>query len=159
MKLRAALVMLFFCWGWQVRAQSPVGAGAEPSRPLHTRALETMQAERARAKQTLCAKAANTMAIDACYSRELVTTDGNYVKLVRALGAMIRAGENSAPTRLPFDDAESAWSAYRDQACEADGSFFAGGTIRPMVEARCHITITQHHLEELWALYSDIDRE
>jgi uncharacterized protein YecT (DUF1311 family) len=134
-------------------------ATVQRNHELHARALQAVQAERERAKQPLCPKAMNTIEINTCYAAELEITDGNYVKLARALGALLRPGDEAkdgASTRIPFDDAETTWHTYRDQACVAAGDQYAGGTIRPMIEIGCRITITRHHMDELWAVYSDV---
>lgn len=127
---------------------------------LHARGQRIVQAEDTRAKQSLCAQAVNTLEINTCMNAELGTTDANYKKLVRALGLLLRSGDDAstgaAPKPIPFDDAEAAWSSYRDLACKAAGSQYEGGTIRPSVEMGCSITITQHHIDELWAIYSDL---
>jgi uncharacterized protein YecT (DUF1311 family) len=126
---------------------------------LHDRALGVVQAERARAKQPLCPKAMTTLDINECYSAELEKTDANYTKLVRVLGVLLRSGEEAgtaAPARIPFDDAEDAWHKYRESACHAAGAQYEGGTIRPSIEIGCSLTITRHHMDELWDLYSDL---
>ena len=128
---------------------------------LRTRALAVLQAERARAKQPMCAKAATTPENNECYGRELKMSDGNYVKLVRALGAFLRgvSDVNGAPGRIPFDDGETAWSSYREVACKADASRFEGGTIQSSMEMGCEITLVRSHMEELWKLYSNAETE
>jgi uncharacterized protein YecT (DUF1311 family) len=127
---------------------------------LHARAQSIVQSEDARAKKQLCPKAMTTLDINACYNAELGATDSNYLKLVRALGLLLRsggeAGAGAAPKPIPFDDAEAAWSSYRDLACKAAGDQYEGGTIRPSIEMGCRITVTRHHVDELWVIYSDL---
>ena len=126
---------------------------------LHARAQAAVEAERARARQPLCPKAQTTLDINTCDSAELNLTDQNELRLVRALGALLRSNDQpaAAPARIPFDDAESGWQTYRDLACKAAGDQYAGGTIRPSIEMTCRITIARHHMDELWAIYSDLD--
>jgi uncharacterized protein YecT (DUF1311 family) len=164
MKLVAFL--LFAClWatamapaGVQDNSASDLAAEIKRGKELHDRALGIVQAEQARAKQALCPKAQSTLDINECYSAEVTTTDANYTKLVRALGALLRAGDGSsaAPARIPFDDAEAAWHTYREMACKAAGDQYEGGTIRPSIEMSCSLTLTRHHIDELWVLYSDL---
>lgn len=141
------------------------GSAAAPMSPidrgkgLHDRALGIVQAERARAKQALCPKAMTTLDVNECYSAEVAKTDANYTNLVRTLGILLRSGEetgNAAPARIPFDDAEDAWHGYRQSACHAAGTQYEGGTIRPSIEMSCSLTLTRHHMDELWELYSDL---
>ena len=144
------------------RTSSAVTLSAEVQRDqeLHTRSLRIVQSEQARAKQPLCPKATTTLAINECYSAELGITDANYLRLVRALGALLRSGEDdknmTSPTAIPFDIAEAAWHNYRDLECKAAGDEYAGGTIRPSIEMGCRLTITRHHIDELWDVYSDL---
>jgi uncharacterized protein YecT (DUF1311 family) len=127
---------------------------------LHARSLRIVQSEQARAKQPLCPNAMTTLAVNECYSAELATTDANYLGLVRTLGALLRAGEEekskSPPTAIPFDKAEAVWQNYRRLACDAAGDEYAGGSIRPSIELGCRISLTRHHIDELWDVYSDL---
>ena len=134
------------------------GHGADTPAQLHTRALAAVQAERARPKQPMCGKAVTTLAINNCYADELAIGNANYKKLVLALGALWRADGDAktAPKRIPFDDAETAWGKYRDAACDAMGAEYEGGSLRTSLEIGCENTLVRHHIEELWALYSDL---
>jgi uncharacterized protein YecT (DUF1311 family) len=124
---------------------------------LHERSFEIVEAERARAKQPLCPKAMTTLDINSCYSAELATTDANYLEFVRLLGAILRSGEETETVKpIPFDDAETAWQKYRELASKAAGDPYAGGTIRPSIEMGCRLTLTRHHIDELWDVYSDL---
>jgi uncharacterized protein YecT (DUF1311 family) len=144
-------------------AQEPTTAqlNAEIKRndELHTRAQQTVAAEQARAKLPLCPNAKSTLDINYCYAQELTTTDANEVKLVRALGGLLRVGTEAPgvpPMRLNFDKAEATWHLYREQACSADGEQYEGGTMRPAVEMGCKISIARHHIDELWDIYNDL---
>jgi uncharacterized protein YecT (DUF1311 family) len=144
--------------GAQDNSASALAAEIKRDKELHDRALGVVQAEQARAKLPLCPKAQSTLDINECYSAEVTMTDANYTKLVRALGALLRSGDgsNAAPARVPFDDAETAWHSYREMACKAAGDQYEGGTIRPSIEMSCSLTLTRHHMDELWVLYSDL---
>ena len=155
--MKRIAVWVLVCASGMALAQAG-GNAADSFAQLQARALAAVQAERARAKQPLCPKAMNTVENNLCYQRELGISDGNYRKLVLAVGAMLRSHDEAkaAPTRITFDDAETAWSKYRDAACDADGAWNEGGTIRPSAEMGCKITLVRHHMDELWALYSDL---
>jgi len=144
----------------QTKSVDSLTAEIQRGQDLHGRALHIVETEQARAKQPLCPKAATTYDANNCYATELGITDGNYLKLVRALGALLRSGgeadAKTAPARIPFDDAETTWHTYRDQACNAVGDQYDGGTIRPSMEMGCRITLTRHHMDELWDIYSDL---
>jgi uncharacterized protein YecT (DUF1311 family) len=156
--LFVSIGLLAFCFTL-VQAQSS-DAGLQKLDDLHARALAAVEAERAHSKRDLCPKAMTTFDINQCFAAEVAISNANYLKLVRAIGAMLRIGDDrtsaAAPERLPFDDAESAWQLYKDKACKAAGWVNEGGTIVPMVEMGCAITVTHQHMEELWILYSDL---
>jgi uncharacterized protein YecT (DUF1311 family) len=165
--MNAAFYILMICLSTVAAPQAEVHKGptTTPLNPidrdkgLHDRALGMVQAERARAKQPLCPKAMTTLDVNKCYSAEVAKTDANYTKLVRTLGILLRSGEetgNAAPARIPFDDAEDTWHRYRESACHAAGAQYEGGTIRPSIEMGCILTLTRHHMDELWELYSDL---
>ena len=136
------------------------GPHSRDAQVLHAQAQGVVQEEDARAKQPFCEKAVTTFEINQCYFVELAKTNASYLKLARLLGALFRSGYKSGEKpevkRISFDDAESAWASYRDKECNAAGSVYEGGTIRPSVEIGCKITLTHSHMDELWALYSDL---
>ena len=49
-------------------------------------------------------------------------------------------------------NAQRAWIAFRDAECGLEVSFYAGGTIAPMVEADCLTRLTRARTEELRAM-------
>ncbi len=139
-----------------------IGQGQHNTK-LRDRASAILDQERARAKRTsICPDAMDTLSINQCMAGELKTTDGNYVKFIRILGAQLRGEDDEADpghiTRIPFDDAEDAWKIYRVKACFAVGDLNRGGTIRPMEEMGCRIDLTLKHMEELWSSYEDVGR-
>ena len=144
----------------QSRAGRKAGLATADVQVLHAQALGVVQEEDARAKQPFCEKALTTLDINQCYFAELGKINASYLKLARLLGALLRAGyepgEKPEVKRISFDDAESAWASYRDKECNAAGSVYEGGTIRPSVELGCKITLTHSHMDELWSLYDDL---
>lgn len=147
-----------FVWFWA----AALGKAADKISMVHeahARAQLAFQAEQARAKDPLCPKAMTTLDINKCYSAELATTDRNYLELARALSDLLHPGDKaettSPPNTIPFDDAEAVWQTYRKMSCEAARDVYAG-TIRTSIELGCQITLTRHHMNELWAVYSEV---
>ena len=102
---------------------------------LHARAQQAVQAEDERGRKELCPDAKSTMEINTCYAGELSTAEANEVKLVRAIGGMLRAGtepSGTPPMRLSFDQAEATWHTYREQACHAAGNMKAARYALPL---------------------------
>ena len=138
-------------------AQTKTPDPAQTNDAIHARALATLQAEQSRAKQPLCPNANSTLDINTCDDKEVHLTEANYTKFTRAVSALLRAGndpKSKASAPIPFDTAEAAWHAYRTKACTAAGSQYEGGSIRPSIEMQCTLTLTRHHMDELWELYS-----
>jgi len=160
------IVFAFVCVPFAPLAQQAPKSGSQDElavqikqgAELHARAQLIVQTEDARAKLAMCPKAVSTLDINGCYNAELGTLNADYLRLVRTLGLLLRSGgdANAAPKPISFDEAEAAWSNYRDLACKAAGEQYEGGTIRPSIEMGCRITITHHHIDELWAVYSDL---
>jgi uncharacterized protein YecT (DUF1311 family) len=144
--------------GAQTNSADDSTARSQRNHELHANSLGVVEAEQARAKQPLCPKAVTTIDVNSCFADELGITDGNYLKLAGNLRALLRGDEakgKDASTPTPFDDAETRWHSYRDRACDVAGDQYIGGTIRPSVVMRCRLVITRHHIDELWAVYSD----
>ena len=139
-------------------AATSSGTSIQQDAALHARALAAVDAEHARARQPLCPNAMTTVDINACRFQELSFTDSNYLRLARAVGALLRSEdeEPAKSTPIPFDGAEAAWHTYRDQACNAAGLEYEGGSMQPSIELGCKLTITRHHMDELWDLYNDL---
>ena len=128
---------------------------------LHDRAAAIVRDEDARAAHPLC-DMANNYTQSVCESKETALTDANETKLVRTLGAFYRlhlryAGTPPKPGPLSFDQAEASWHLFRDQVCQSVADQYAGGTAQSNIQAACEIGITRHHIDELWAVYKDID--
>ena len=135
---------------------------SDPIRRLdefHKRAYEALHAEQERAKQPLCPKALNTLAINQCISQEFGMTDRNYTTEITALSALpgvLRDLPRGSFATTSFDEAEATWHTYREQACNA----FAGpaneaGTSRASLYGSCLITTTRYHMNALGDLYTD----
>ena len=55
--------------------------------------------------------------------------------------------DESAGTALR--DAQRAWIAFRDKACEVEGAQYDGGSIQPMVVAECLARLTWRRVDDL----------
>jgi uncharacterized protein YecT (DUF1311 family) len=160
MRTKEMIAVCGFALCFHAVGQSPSGVTDRGKRnyELHRQAEQAVDAERKHAKVDLCPKAMTTFAINECMARELKTSDANYNKLVMALGALLRSSRTEpVHGRIPFDDAEAAWMIYREKACAAAGWVNEGGSMRPMVEMGCEISVVQHHMDQLWELYSDLE--
>ena len=120
-----------------------------------------MRDEDARSQHPLCATTTNHLVEGICQQKETAATDANETKLVRTLGAFYclhlrYGGTPPQPGPLPFDQAEASWHLFRDQVCQSVADQYYG-TAQPYIEAACRINITRHHIDELWAVYKDID--
>ena len=137
-------------------------AQAKQLQELHDRAAAIVRDEDARAGQPLCPTAANHLAEGICQQKETAATDANETNLVRTLGLFYRVhlrygGTPARPGPLSFDQAEASWHLFRDQVCQSVADQYNGGTDQPFIETACRINITRHHIDELWAVYKDID--
>ncbi len=137
-------------------------AQAKQLQELHDRAAAIVREEEARAGEPLCSTAANHLAEGICQQKEAAATEANETKLVRTLGLFYRvhlqyAGTPAKPGPLSFDQAEASWHLFRDQVCQSVAEQYQGGTAQPSIETACRINITRHHIDELWAVYKDID--
>ncbi|WP_238379697.1 lysozyme inhibitor LprI family protein [Celeribacter ethanolicus] len=50
-------------------------------------------------------------------------------------------------------EAQRAWLPYRDKVCEATGFLVRGGSMEPMIVARCLETVTRRRTEDIRAVY------
>ena len=51
--------------------------------------------------------------------------------------------------------AQRAWIDYRDGHCTAEGAKYAGGSLRPLIEATCKTHMTQERMQELLLLLEE----
>lgn len=165
MPLARASAALLLCLPLMAYAQpqakpEPQVNAKDDVKELHARLQRAVAAEQVRAKQPVCPSATSTVDINSCLAEELAATGGNYLEAVRAIGALMRAmsgpSSSGTSTRIPFDDAEDTWLAYRKQACNAASDLYRGGTVAPSVNLSCQITLTRSHLASLGLLYGDL---
>ena len=92
--------------------------------------------------------------MNACYGQQAQAGDS----LETAAFAMAKAAllSKRAEARLPqLEAAEKAWTAYRDAQCQAEAGLNAGGSIVPLVVARCRTGLARRRAEELKAVYEE----
>ena len=79
-----------------------------------------------------------------CAHREYQAADAELNRVYKQLVAKVDAEE-----REFLKKAETAWIKYRDAECEFEDSFYAGGTIRPMINYFCMARVTKARTAEL----------
>jgi uncharacterized protein YecT (DUF1311 family) len=133
---------------------------------FRTRGTVALTAEYAREKTGDCNDAKSTVDINECLSREIGKTQKNYEAYVRAIGGLLRLSEPGEPTNgaadqapdmgKEFDQAELAWSSYRETQCRTASDQYFGGTMRPGAFLSCKQEVTRRHMHELESLYEDL---
>ncbi len=140
--------MLAALYLWQSIALSP-------SEVLATRARQDAAVELLRSKSDPCAHAASQVARFDCVTQEFRTTTTHYTSFLLALGVLMRAPTRLKPAmitgRISLDDAESAWTTYRNLSCSS--LVMPGYDLNPAVVS-CQMELTQRHLQELRIVYA-----
>ena len=67
--------------------------------------------------------------------------------------AMVVATQYGDKDVQNLKDSERKWISYRDSDCEAEYSFWGGGSGGPNARARCLITLTREHTAHLNAAH------
>ncbi|HEV2863148.1 MAG TPA: lysozyme inhibitor LprI family protein [Pyrinomonadaceae bacterium] len=80
----------------------------------------------------------------ACAGKEYRAADAELNRVYKQLMSKLDAGEQDF-----LKKAETAWIKYRDAQCEYEDSFYAGGTMRPMITAFCMARVTKARTAEL----------
>lgn len=71
---------------------------------------------------------------------------------IRRVSAEASPGSDSVAKALSgFDEAELAWSKYRQAECAAVYEYWSQGTIRGLKSLKCRIVLTQHHAHTIWS--------
>ena len=79
-----------------------------------------------------------------CAHREYQAADAELNKVYRQLMSKLDAEQQEF-----LKKAETAWIKYRDADCEYEDSFYAGGTMRPMINYFCMARVTTARTAEL----------
>jgi uncharacterized protein YecT (DUF1311 family) len=88
-----------------------------------------------------------------CAYREYKAADAELNKVYRELFAKLDAGQQEY-----LKKAETAWLKYRDANCEYEDSFYAGGTMRPMINSFCLSRVTRARTAELRLQLKNLDQ-
>lgn len=71
---------------------------------------------------------------------------------IRRASAEASPGPDSVAKALGgFDEAELAWSKYRQAECAAVYDYWSQGTIRGLKSLKCRIILTQRHAHTIWS--------
>ena len=123
--------------------------------------------EMAREKAGDCPHAASTQDTVTCLRQEIDKTTTNYTTYVNALRSvegLSNTGETnagatggqylSAEERVKeFDDVEAAWQTYHKAQCSAAYDAYRGGTIAPIIDLTCHLSLMRGRMRELENIY------
>jgi uncharacterized protein YecT (DUF1311 family) len=95
-----------------------------------------------------CAHASTQMAMNACAAAEFQAADARLNATFNAVAARLR--DNAEAGRL-LVAAERAWLKFRDAECAFAGNQVSGGSIAPMLLARCQTALTRTREQQLRA--------
>ena len=123
--------------------------------------------EMSRAKAGDCPQAASTQSTVSCLGHEIEKTTANYNAYVGALRSVegLESSEEAyqpGPTGKPlsaeervreFDGVEAAWQAYQKAQCSAAYDAYKGGTIAPIIDLTCHLSLMRDRMRELENIY------
>jgi len=118
--------------------------------------------EQVRAKTGDCPKERTTLDISMCLKKEVEKTTANYRVYssgLRSLEGLTAPDEPSSSESSKystsqelvkqFDDAETAWQAYKQAQCSAAYGAYKGGTIAPIIQLTCELTLFRDRMREL----------
>ncbi len=91
-----------------------------------------------------CGEFSTQAEASACAHREYQAADAELNQVYRRLSAKL-----DAEALEHLKKAETAWIKYRDADCEYEDSFYAGGTMRPMITYFCMARVTKARTAEL----------
>jgi uncharacterized protein YecT (DUF1311 family) len=97
-----------------------------------------------RSKADPCAKPVTQYEMNQCAGKAYRAADETMNQVYRKLVAMLDEVE-----KAKLKEAQVAWLKYRDTNCEFVGDQYAGGSIRPLIQATCLKDMTNHRTTEL----------
>lgn len=103
----------------------------------------------AAAQDVDCATAETTVELSYCATLDFEAADAALNEAYAAAVAVARGYEGAQEEYLR--DAQRAWIAFRDAACEAEAMLFEGGTAQPMTGTACMARLSEERAEHLWA--------
>ena len=122
--------------------------------------------EQYRAKGIGCPKEQTTLDISICLKKEVKKTTANYraysdgLRSIEGLAAPSESSSTdssmySTPQELvkQFDDAETAWQVYKRAQCSSAYGAYKGGTIAPIMQLTCELTLFRDRMRELESIY------
>ena len=122
--------------------------------------------EQIRAKAGDCPKEQTTFDISICLKGAVEKTTANYRAYSNGLRSMegladpdemSSAGSSKYSTSeelvKQFDNAETAWQVYKQAQCSAAYGVGKGGTIAPIMQLTCELTLFRDHMRELDSTY------
>ena len=95
-------------------------------------------------KKQPCADAVTQFEMNQCAHKEHEAADAELNKVYNRLSAKLDDEQ-----RAKLKESELAWIKYRDTDCDFEGSFYKGGTMRPMIESYCLARVTKERTAEL----------
>lgn len=89
--------------------------------------------------------------MNTCAYQDFQSSDDALNSTYKWAMARAKSFENGSVDALR--DAQRAWIAYRDAACNAEGMLFEGGSMRPLIEYSCMATLTERRTKDMRAAY------
>jgi uncharacterized protein YecT (DUF1311 family) len=95
-----------------------------------------------------CDSATTQLAMTTCWSNAATEAEAREsAELAKTLALVKQKGTAAQANALAA--AEEKWKAYRDAQCEADASFFAGGSVAPATAAICRTQLANERRSTL----------
>lgn len=95
-------------------------------------------------KSDPCANPVTQFEMNQCAGKAYRAADETMNQVYRKLVAMLDDDE-----KAKLKEAQVAWLKYRDTNCEFVGDQYAGGSIRPLIQATCLADMTKSRTTEL----------
>jgi uncharacterized protein YecT (DUF1311 family) len=86
--------------------------------------------------------------LEGCSEHAIVTTDRKIDAQVKKVFRLLTA----PGARATFAASERSWLRYRNASCNAQSSFYTGGSAQPVAYAQCVLQRNHSHLVDLAAL-------
>ena len=156
-----ALCMALLLGTVPMHAQSAEQKALEAKQQAYRdRGRKALDAETAREHRGDCKTESNTIAVDACMTREMAITDANYKSFALALGGILRLsveGDEAKAAELgrKFDASEALWANFRKAECDTVYQYNIAGTVRGFAYGTCMQTLERQHMHGLAAVYTD----
>ena len=110
-------------------------------------------AQQQKPSETPCGEFGTMAEARECAHREFKAADAELNAAYKQLAAKLDEADKE---RLKA--AETAWLKYRDANCEYENSFYAGGSMRPMIHSFCLARMTRARTAELLQQAEDLEQ-